>query len=176
MSIKESRRAGISIYCETADSERSHTQKTRRSAKLKSERYFFIRAAVLSCRSCGGCDPPYRSARERSEPYPKRTPACKSKTATTNPSQPPLIIMGGVKTRLPAFECALKFCLCLETNTGHGVASLTERRQAGFCICCESARKRSEPYPKDAQKRKAEIREIVFYMGNCLIILSAGEP
>ena len=38
----------------------------------------------------------------------------KEKPLTTNPSQPPLIIMGGVKTRLQAFESGL----CLETNPG----------------------------------------------------------
>ncbi len=56
-------------------------------------------------------------------------------------------------------------CCCSKTNPGHGVASLTEGRRAGICIFCETARQRTEPYPKGARKCKAEARQIVFLQG-----------
>ncbi len=80
------------------------------------------------------------------EPYPRaHNKAAKEKTLATNPSQPPLIIRGGVKTRLPAFE----FSLCLQTKPrvwwNEPEGETTSRLQS---FICEPYRQRREPYPK----------------------------
>ncbi len=85
---------------------------------------------------------------------------------TANPSQPPLIIRGEENrmhsfalNQNPAGEVALSLSL---NKPGYGGMSLQERRRAGIGIYCESFRQRREPYPKTAQKCKAEIRAIFF--------------
>ena len=112
------------------DSEGSHTQKEHGSAKLKSDRNFSYEPFV---------------------PYPKATEVRKN-LLTSNPSLPPLIVRGGDKGNIKTpLHLNLAFA---SKQSGHGVASLTERRRAGIGIYCESARKRSEPYPKATAVRK----------------------
>lgn len=82
---------------------------------------------------------------------------------TANPVRPLLMSKWRSKDKAPyIWMWPLNFAFASKQNPGHVGRSLKAGRRAGYCFFCESARRRSEPYPKRARKRKAEFREIFF--------------